>query len=381
MTERLVVRVPGGQHHDFPLDAPVVSIGRAPDCDLVLDYPYISRVHARIERQGKDYLLVDSGSTNGTFVNGRRVEQMQMLASGDEIAMGDISIGFMQTLAGQATTTFFRPAAADSPIRCDSSSWQVWIDGRLLETRLSLQEFELLSLLSSRYGRVCTREELGTAIWGRGNYDLNMLHRLVHRLKQKLGEHSASIVSIAGKGYKLAAADEIEAPATHQFRTVLFTDLVGHTEMMQRLGDAKGRDVLRHHERITRETLTEHGGAELKTEGDSFMVSFPSVTSAITCAVSLQRAFAEHNQTSAERIAVRMGLNAGEPIEEDGDLFGSSVILAARIAAEAGEGEILIPEAVRHLLSGKSFSYADRGEMRFKGFEDAVRLYEVHWRE
>jgi class 3 adenylate cyclase len=168
---------------------------------------------------------------------------------------------------------------------------------------------------------------------------------------------------------------------TSPFRTVLFTDLVGHTEMMQRLGDAKGRDVLREHERITRDTLREHGGVELKTDGDSFMVSFGSVTAAMDCAIALQRAFAQHNETSAEPIAVRMGLNAGEPIEEDGDLFGSSVILAARIAAQAEAGEILIAEPVRHLLSGKNFVYADRGETVLKGFEDAVRLYEVRWRK
>jgi class 3 adenylate cyclase len=171
------------------------------------------------------------------------------------------------------------------------------------------------------------------------------------------------------------------AQSASPFRTVLFTDLVGHTEMMQRLGDAKGRDVLREHERITRDTLKQHGGVELKTDGDSFMVSFASVTAAMDCAVALQRAFAVHNETSTEPIAVRMGLNAGEPIEEDGDLFGSSVILAARIAAEAEAGEILIAEPVRHLLSGKNFVYADRGETVLKGFEDAVRLYEVRWRQ
>ena len=75
-------------------------------------------------------------------------------------------------------------------------------------------------------------------------------------------------------------------------RTVLFTDIVGHTEMMHRLGDERGRDVLREHERITRETLKTHGGAEVKTMGDGFMASFVSVTKALECAIALQRAFA-----------------------------------------------------------------------------------------
>jgi class 3 adenylate cyclase len=163
----------------------------------------------------------------------------------------------------------------------------------------------------------------------------------------------------------------------NRFRTILFTDLVGHTEMMRRLGDERGRDVLREHERITRDTLKQHGGAEVKTMGDGFMASFGSVTKAMDCAIALQRAFAAHE---GEPLQVRVGLNAGEPIEEDGDLFGSTVIMASRIAAKAGAGEILIPEPLRHLLSGKSYVYADRGETMLKGFEDAVRLYEVRWR-
>jgi class 3 adenylate cyclase/pimeloyl-ACP methyl ester carboxylesterase len=164
-------------------------------------------------------------------------------------------------------------------------------------------------------------------------------------------------------------------------QTVLFTDVVGHTEMMQRLGDAKGREVLREHERITRDTLKAHGGAEVKTMGDGFMASFGSVTAAMECAIALQRAFAAYTASMPEPLHVRVGLNAGEPIEEDGDLFGSTVILASRIAQKADAGEILVPDTVRGLLSGKSFLFSDRGEFVPKGFDDAVRLYEVRWRE
>lgn len=388
MAARLVVQLPGGQQHDFPINMPVVTFGRAPECDLVLDYTYISRVHARIEQSRDQYVLVDCGSTNGTLVNGRRVQQMQLLDSGDQITMGDIAISFMLAQPGQATTTFFRPPSADSPIRCDSASWQVWIGDDLLEQRLSLQEFELLSLLTSRYGRLCTRDELGMAIWGRNNYEFNMLHRLVHRLKQKLGpEHEDLIVAVAGKGYRLAPPGDESAertskpaPASGGTRTVLFTDIVGHAEMMSRLGDRLGRNVLRNHERITRETLKQHGGVEVKTMGDGFMAAFGSTTQAMECAIALQRAFAAHSETEEEPLAVRVGINAGEPIEEDGDLFGAMVILASRIAARAAGGEILIPEPVRHLLAGKSYSYSDRGMATLKGFDDAVRLYEVRWK-
>jgi class 3 adenylate cyclase len=174
-------------------------------------------------------------------------------------------------------------------------------------------------------------------------------------------------------------------PDPSAFRTVLFTDLVGHTDMMTRLGDAKGREVLREHERITRETLAAHGGAEVKTMGDGFMASFGSVTKAVECAVALQRAIDERNTgvgaTGRPPLHIRIGLNAGEPIEEDGDLFGATVILASRIAAKAEGGEILVSDNVRSLCAGKGFLFADRGEFTAKGFEEPVRIYEVHWRE
>ena len=118
----------------------------------------------------------------------------------------------------------------------------------------------------------------------------------------------------------------------------------------------------------------------MKTMGDGFMASFGSVTSAMECAIALQRAFAAHTESTPEPLHVRVGLNAGEPIEEDGDLFGATVILASRIAAKAGAGEILVPDTVRGLLSGKQFLFSDRGEFVPKGFDDAVRLYEVRWR-
>jgi class 3 adenylate cyclase len=167
------------------------------------------------------------------------------------------------------------------------------------------------------------------------------------------------------------------ASARSGLRTVLFTDLVGHAEMMSRLGDERGRAVLREHEDITRNVLKQYGGIEVKTMGDGFMASFGSVTKAVECAVVLQRAFADRE---GEPLSVRVGLNAGEPIEEDGDLFGATVILASRIAAKAGGGEILVADTVRGLCSGKGFLFADRGEFVAKGIEEPVRISEVNWR-
>jgi len=115
--------------------------------------------------------------------------------------------------------------------------------------------------------------------------------------------------------------------------------------------------------------------------GDGFMASFSSATRALESAIDMQRAFARHNESAAEPILVRVGLNAGEPIVEEADLFGTAVIEAARIAAAAKGGEILVSDVVRQLAKGKDFLFTDRGEVALRGFDEPVRLYEVRWRE
>jgi len=120
----------------------------------------------------------------------------------------------------------------------------------------------------------------------------------------------------------------------------------------------------------------------VKAMGDGFMASFSSATRALECAVAMQRAFAAHDDEHPETpIRIRIGLNAGEPIAEDEDLFGTAVILAARIAAQAKGKEILVANVVKELAAGKGFLFADRGEVALRGFEGPVRLYEVRWGE
>jgi len=173
------------------------------------------------------------------------------------------------------------------------------------------------------------------------------------------------------------------APPVGAFRVVLFTDLVSHTQMMTTLGDEGGREVLREHERITREVLSEHEGTEVKALGDGFMASFSGVSRAIQCAIELQRRIEKRNQAEpgAPPISVRIGINAGEPIEEDGDLFGATVILASRIAGAATGGVILVANSVRDLSAGKGFQFEDRGSIEAKGFEEPVHIWAVEWAE
>ncbi len=190
---------------------------------------------------------------------------------------------------------------------------------------------------------------------------------------------ASAIDEFLGEGEATPAG--AEPPEAGAFRTVLFTDVEGSTALTQRLGDARARELLREHERMVREALKAHGGSEVKALGDGFMTSFSSAVRALECAIAMQRAFAAHNESAEEPIKVRIGLNAGEPIAEEDDLFGTAVNLAARIAAKAEGGEILASEAVRQIVAGKKFPFSDLGETALRGFEDRVHIYQVSWRE
>ena len=204
---RLIVRTPGGQAHEFPLTQPETTIGRARSCDLVLESAFVSRKHARVAQRNDGFVVIDEGSTNGTTLNGERVAGARPLAEGDRINIADITLDFVTRGSGETTRTPLMSAGRQPTIECDSSAWEVRIGGKKLEERLSVQEFELLSSLVGKAGDVCTREELGGAIWGEGNFDNNMLHQLVHRVRGKLpAGHGALIESVPGVGYRVAGS-------------------------------------------------------------------------------------------------------------------------------------------------------------------------------
>ena len=150
--------------------------------------------------------------------------------------------------------------------------------------------------------------------------------------------------------------------------------------LAQRLGDKAYHALLAEHNRILREQVARHGGHEVKSLGDGFMVAFASAARALSCAVAIQKAFAAYNETAEQPIRVRIGLNTGESIEEAGDYFGTAVTLAARIAARAQGGQILVSEVVRTVggsLAGVEFH--DAGRKQLKGIKGRQRVYEVVW--
>jgi class 3 adenylate cyclase len=163
--------------------------------------------------------------------------------------------------------------------------------------------------------------------------------------------------------------NEQETPSG--FQTILFTDLESSTALTQRLGDEGAQELLRGHNATVRAALEEHGGREVKHTGDGIMASFPSAVAAVTAGLAMQR-----DLVGAE-VRVRVGINAGEPIAEDDDLFGTAVQLAARITDRAEPGQVLVSDVVRQLCAGKTFEFTSAGNATLKGFDEPVTLYEA----
>ena len=163
--------------------------------------------------------------------------------------------------------------------------------------------------------------------------------------------------------------------------TILFSDIEGSTQMTERLGDQRWLQLLREHNRMVREQVAAHGGFEVKSQGDGFMIAFQSARRALLCAVAIQRAFATYAAEHAdEALRVRIGLHAGEVIKEADDFFGKNVILASRIAAQAQGGEILVSSLVRELTQSSGDIRFDRGrETVLKGLSGTYTLHPVTW--
>lgn len=180
--------------------------------------------------------------------------------------------------------------------------------------------------------------------------------------------------------FLVPGAEALAVRHTATFRTVMFTDIEASTQMVARLGDTAARETLRRHESVCRRAVAEHGGVEIKTMGDGFMVSFASASAALDAAIDMQRGLIDEFADTQEEIKIRIGIHAGEPIAEDDDLHGTAVIMASRIMATADGDEIMVSSLVRELVAGRDYRFIGRGQQLLKGFDQPVPLFELDWR-
>ena len=140
---------------------------------------------------------------------------------------------------------------------------------------------------------------------------------------------------------------------------ILFTDIVGSTELSQRLPAETADEVRREHFSVLRQAIAESGGTEVKNLGDGLMVVFSSASAAIGCAVAMQQGVDQANGTEEEAVGLRVGLSVGEASNESGDYFGDPVVEAARLCAHCNSGEILATDFVRAMAGRRSRTSAD----------------------
>lgn len=160
--------------------------------------------------------------------------------------------------------------------------------------------------------------------------------------------------------------------------TILFTDIAGYTALTERLGDRASQAMLRAHNRIVRKALTAHGGHEVKHTGDGIMAFFSCAAQAIECALAIQDELDQHNRdqpAGAEPLRVAIGLNSGSPIRENGDFYGTAVIVAARAVDVADGGEVVVTDVVRQLAAGKRLRFDALPETALDGVTDVPQLF------
>lgn len=211
---RLIIRREKGDE-ELPILENEITIGRRRDCDVVINSPYASRLHATIRKEGERYLIIDQ-SRSGTYLQGERLEYPIYLVHDDQIRVEDTIIVFRDPNSTKVRSPDNKRIAGTTKAKLvvNSKTRQVFVDNQKLEISLSVHEFKLLDYLYENRSRACSREELIDAVWGeawRGSYKekqdaKNALYQLVHRLRQKLesgSRRSKYIKTVANYGYRL----------------------------------------------------------------------------------------------------------------------------------------------------------------------------------
>ena len=170
--------------------------------------------------------------------------------------------------------------------------------------------------------------------------------------------------------------------AVNPFRTILFTDLRGSTSILEAVGQSAFMVLLTEHDLIIRRALVAAHGREVKHTGDGIMAAFDDVASALECSMVIQAGFeARSAEGLTPELRVRIGVAAGEPVDHNDDLFGSTVTLASRICDAAEAGHILTSDLVRELGSQRGFAFDGGREVTLKGFSGPTRVFELASRE
>jgi len=303
-----------------------VEFGR--DCDglLLLD-PEVSRRHAVVRLEGETLVLEDLGSTNGTTLNGQRLQGPAPLTATDVARLGGTELRLVQ-----------EQVLAASPV-ATTGSRETHIAGSAAADVVRAREVAP--------GARLTSIDAVASVAQRETFD-------AHRLQAEGGTV-----------------------------TIVFSDIESSTELAVKLGDTAWFKLLGAHNQIVRDAVRKHHGKEIKSQGDGFMLSFPSARSAVRSMIDVQRKLADRaGQEEADEIRVRIGIHTGEAIADaGGDLFGRHIILTSRIANLAEGGQILASAITKEIASTGDFKFGEPRQVTLKGIEGDYTVHEVLWRD
>jgi pSer/pThr/pTyr-binding forkhead associated (FHA) protein len=211
----LVIRRQDASPTQIEWDKPILTLGRDVTNDIIIDHPLASRRHARLEHDESGYLVRDLESTNGTYLNGDRIEGTRPLRNQDKVWVADTEIIFNDPEATQKgplpAEILRRVRAAEEGLRIDNRAKEVYVNGTLLAPPLTVKEFQLLELLYSHKGQVISKDEIAQNVWDYEVYDYNAIDALVYRLRQRIEQDPGNpqfLVTVRGFGYKLATHGE-----------------------------------------------------------------------------------------------------------------------------------------------------------------------------
>lgn len=191
----------------------------------------------------------------------------------------------------------------------------------------------------------------------------------------------ASMTAIERVATAVVAESLDGALAVGTTQSIVFSDIESSTELAVAHGDIGWFDLLKRHNEVLRDRLRTHGGVEVKSQGDGFMLTFPSARGAVAYMVEVQRALTDDPVLAEAGVCIRIGAHTGEALESDGDLFGQAVIAAARVGAAANGGEVLVSSLVREIVeSWGEHEFDEPRTLPLKGLPGEWTVHPVRWR-
>jgi pSer/pThr/pTyr-binding forkhead associated (FHA) protein len=213
----LIVQREDAPDEEIRWEQSVLTIGRDPTNNLVIDDKRVSRRHARFERDDAGFYIHDLESTNGTYLNQQRISGAQLLRNNDEVWVGDRVIVFRDPEATMKGTpppiVRQRLLEPEEELRIDSKAKEVYLRGKVLDPPLTAKEFQLLELLYNHKGEVISKEAIAQGVWDYEVYDYNAIDALVYRLRHRVEVDPSNpryLVTVRGFGYKLLTGRTVD---------------------------------------------------------------------------------------------------------------------------------------------------------------------------